>query len=143
MVITKLNRNQYVKLKNLSYQVYIFDSVRASNKGRKMMQLELEKYNNPGSEEAKQISYNTLLFPFDTELYNFLLHRKLSDAVFQEASNQFNISIDVIKQKVDEYIKYDFIHCTQEGLIDYTSISNLPEKVSLEISKEEKNNKVS
>lgn len=79
MIMTELSKSQYAKLKNLSYQVYMFDFVRDSNNGRQMLQIEFENYNGLRSEEAKKISYNTLLFPFDIELYHFFLHKKLSD----------------------------------------------------------------
>ena len=140
MSITKLSKNQYVKLKNLSYCVYLLDREHSSNKAQRVMKEELEKYDD---KELKIISYNTLLFPFDVELYNFLLNKKMSDEDILQASEKFDIPMEVVRQKISEYVKYQFIDCVNDGTIDYNAISELAKQLLNSSLESEKNPKVS
>ena len=118
----------------------MLDYMHSSNKAQRVMTEELEKYDD---KELKSIVYNTLLFPFDVELYNFLLNKKLSDVDIKQASEKFDIPVEVVRQKVSEYVKYGFIDCVNEGVIDYSSISELSKQLLADNSSGEKNQKVS
>lgn len=114
-----LNKDQYAKLKNLSYYVYLLDhSTTYYQKAQRIMKEELEKYDN---NEMKTVVYNTLLFPFDVELYNLLMggNGKISEKDIQVAADKFDIPVDVVKQKLNEYLGYGFINLVGEGKIEY------------------------
>lgn len=136
----KFSRKQYSGFKNLSYQVYVKDYVHSGDKAKRIMSDLVKQYH---SEELEKIILNTILFPFDVDLYQFLEDKKLEEEAFLHASSKFHIPVEVVKEKIQEYIQYGFMDCVNKGLISYHEISEIPKPFAVETTDLEKNIKVS
>ena len=72
----KITKDMYAQLKNLSYKYCLLDIEKKDNKARKVMSLELAKYNDS---KLNDIIMHTFDFPYDYELCEFLMKNNLSD----------------------------------------------------------------
>lgn len=134
MKIERLDKKSYAKLKMFSYNLYFnFGSEYLDADSEPMVSL-LEKY----SDFEKQVVINTLRCPYDIELYNFMYDRKIDDASIKLCADTFDISKDVIIEKITECYNNNFIDCVGEGLIDYNVTHRLSSEFAEKLEEKKK-----
>ena len=137
MSIDKLSLREYSKLKEHIYNICVYDIDFPEKKMLENYQTSIhKKYNNAIYDK---IIDDTIQFPYDLELFNFINEKKASPETLMEAVNKFGISYELLQSKMKEYVIYQFHTCLEQGLIDYNIIFKLS-KHYLTLS-EEKNNK--
>ena len=109
---------------------------------KKMDEEQLEElFSNFGYLET--VARNTFLCPYDMELYQILNNNGLSDSNVQYINKKFNIDKEILKQKWQEYLKYNYIQCVGENLIDYHIVFELSKEFLNNTSDSKKNIKIS
>ena len=111
----KITKDMYAQLKNLSYKYCLLDIEKKDNKARKVMSLELAKYNDS---KLNDIIMHTFDFPYDYELCEFLMKNKLSDENIIFAS-------DLVNDKCNEYVEFGFMESVHSKKIDVSLIERL------------------
>lgn len=136
----RLDKQKYVELKDLAYYAYDIYHKASDEKASILLKDFLAQYT---SDEEKKIFTNTLLCPFDMELYQFLSNHVLSSENVQFICETFNITEEIINQKWQEYLKYNYIQCVGEGSLDYHIIFELSKEFLKNATDDEKKRKVS
>ena len=122
----KISTNKYVEFKTALYNLYIRNIENPESNLIEKKRNELnQKYNN---EYLNKIYDTTMMCPFDLELSNFLENsRSIPSEALLEASEKFKIPVDVVKDKLEEYVNYRFSYLYKIALVDRDVISKLSE----------------
>lgn len=110
-----LDKSKYAELKNLAYFTYDIYHKSSSEKAELLLQEFLKKFE---TDEEKKIFTNTLLCPFDIELYQDVMYGTPSQENILNIMVKFDITKEEFEDKVKEYDKYHFLNCVGEQLID-------------------------
>ena len=134
MAIGKLDIRAYATLKNIAYEQVLKDLNKPTTTNRENVAKVLhDKFN---SEVIDTIYANTVSFPYDSVLYNYMKHKKLSDDELQLIAERFSIPKELLMAKIKEYITYDFSKAMKQKLLNWVYLQNLEIYHGLYVDKE-------
>lgn len=93
------NNERYIEVKKKAYLV----STIGSEEGKKLFSM-IDNL----SDEERIIFNNTISFPNDLDLYDDTFYEQASAEFIQSILDKYNISADLLKAKMKEYITYHF-----------------------------------
>lgn len=120
--IDKISKEDYIALKNFAYCAYGFYRRASKEIASSYFQGCMNKYH---TEEEKTILANTLICPFDIELQQAFSNNKATIDNIKLICDKFNITPEIIEQKLIEYHKYDYAMCVGDGSLNYNIIFEL------------------
>ena len=119
----KLQDIEYAKFKEFIYEIYLrnIDDPEKNIIDEQRIIVH-NKFNNP---DLDKIYDNTVSFPYDVELFNYLLGLRLSPENIEDAANKFNISTELLMDKIKEYSVYPINNINGLGLINKDIVMRL------------------
>ena len=128
---------EYAKFKEFIYEIYLRNIDEPDKNIIDEQRIIVHnKFHNP---ELDKIYDNTISFPYDVELFNYLLGMKLSPENMEHAASEFNISMELLIAKIKEYSIYPINNINGLELINKDLVLKLSKLYARH--KEEKTNK--
>ena len=110
-----ITKGVYAVFKEYAYRVYLLGKEK-NDSGiiDRYKEFVHNKYNDP---RFDKILENTMSFPYDKELFDYLKVRKLGPDDLENAMNLFDISYELLVDKINEFVTYSYSKAIDKGLI--------------------------
>ena len=135
MAKKELQDIEYAKFKEFIYEIYL----RNLDEPDKNIidEQRIVVHNKFKSPHLDKIYDDTIAFPYDIELFNYLLGKRLNPETLEQAANKFDIPMELLVNKIKEYTMYPINNINGLELID----KNIVLRLSKLYAKKEKDNK--
>ena len=116
MLKKELQDFEYAKFKEFVYEIYLRD---LDEPDKNIIDVQRAiVHNRFKSEQLDKIYKNTIDFPYDIELFNYLIGKRLSPETMRITIEKFDISMDLLIAKIEEYTMYPIDKINGLELID-------------------------